>query len=62
MVIIFTMYALQNGKIYVGNDNNTVQILTYPELEKEGIITRFAATISALATTKKSKLVVSGAW
>ncbi|XP_020290374.1 WD repeat and HMG-box DNA-binding protein 1 [Pseudomyrmex gracilis] len=51
----------KNGKIFVGNDNNTVQILTYPDLEKEGIITRFAAPVSALTTARNSNLIVSGA-
>jgi len=46
----------------VGNDNNTVQILTYPDLEKEGIVTRFSAPVSALVTAKDSSLIVSGAW
>lgn len=46
----------------MGNDNNTVQILTYPDLEKEGIVTRFSAPVSALATAKNSNLIVSGAW
>lgn len=46
----------------MGNDNNTVQILTYPDLEKEGIVTRFSAPVSALATAKNSSLIVSGSW
>ncbi|KAI4502565.1 hypothetical protein M0802_002477 [Mischocyttarus mexicanus] len=50
----------KNGKIYVGNDNNTVQILTHPDLEKEGIVTRFAAPVCALATTSNSNYIVSG--
>ncbi|XP_014482710.1 PREDICTED: WD repeat and HMG-box DNA-binding protein 1 [Dinoponera quadriceps] len=50
----------KDGKIYVGNDNNTVQILTYPDLEKEGIVTRFSAPVSALTTAKDSNLIVSG--
>ncbi|XP_054000831.1 WD repeat and HMG-box DNA-binding protein 1 [Hylaeus anthracinus] len=50
----------KNGQIFVGNDNNTVQILNYPDLEKEGIVTRFSAPVSALATTKKSNIIVSG--
>ncbi|XP_012148705.2 WD repeat and HMG-box DNA-binding protein 1 [Megachile rotundata] len=50
----------KNGKIFVGNDNNTVQILNYPDLEKEGIVTRFSAAVSALATTKDSNIIVSG--
>ncbi|XP_043253112.1 WD repeat and HMG-box DNA-binding protein 1 [Colletes gigas] len=50
----------KNGKIFVGNDNNTVQILNYPDLEKEGIVTRFSAPVSALATTKNSNIIVSG--
>ncbi|XP_077278003.1 WD repeat and HMG-box DNA-binding protein 1-like [Temnothorax americanus] len=51
----------KDGKIFVGNDNNTVQILTYPDLEKEGIVARFSAPVSALATAKNSSLIVSGA-
>ncbi|KAL6444509.1 hypothetical protein ACFW04_001974 [Cataglyphis niger] len=51
----------KDGKIFVGNDNNTVQILTYPDLEKEGIVTRFSAPVSALTTAKDSNLIVSGA-
>ncbi|XP_011876288.1 PREDICTED: WD repeat and HMG-box DNA-binding protein 1 [Vollenhovia emeryi] len=50
----------KDGKIFVGNDNNTVQILTYPDLEKEGIVTRFSAPVSALATAKDSSLITSG--
>lgn len=50
----------KNGKIFVGNDNNTIQILNYPDLEKDGIITRFSAPVSALATTKNSNIIVSG--
>ncbi|XP_031834526.2 WD repeat and HMG-box DNA-binding protein 1 isoform X1 [Nomia melanderi] len=50
----------KNGKIFVGNDNNTVQILNYPDLEKEGIVTRYSAPVSALATTKNSNIIVSG--
>ncbi|OAD56165.1 WD repeat and HMG-box DNA-binding protein 1 [Eufriesea mexicana] len=50
----------KNEKIFVGNDNNTIQILNYPDLEKEGIVTRFSAPVSALATTKNSSLIVSG--
>ncbi|XP_014610650.1 PREDICTED: WD repeat and HMG-box DNA-binding protein 1-like [Polistes canadensis] len=50
----------KKGKIYVGNDNNTVQILTHPDLEKEGIVTRFAAPVCALATTTNSNYIVSG--
>ncbi|XP_076276688.1 WD repeat and HMG-box DNA-binding protein 1 [Lasioglossum baleicum] len=50
----------KNGKIFVGNDNNTVQILNYPDLEKEGIVTRFSAPVSALATTKNSNIIISG--
>ena len=50
----------KNGKIFVGNDNNIVQILNYPDLEKEGIVTRFSAPVSALATSKNSNIIVSG--
>lgn len=50
----------KNGKIYVGNDNNAVQILNYPDLEKEGIVTRFSASVSALATTSNSNIIVCG--
>ncbi|XP_029056611.2 WD repeat and HMG-box DNA-binding protein 1 isoform X1 [Osmia bicornis bicornis] len=50
----------KNGKIFVGNDNNIVQILNYPDLEKEGIVTRFSAPVSALATSKDSNIIVSG--
>ncbi|XP_014213923.1 WD repeat and HMG-box DNA-binding protein 1 [Copidosoma floridanum] len=55
-----TIVVSKNGKLYVGTDNNTVQILNHPELEKEGIVTRFSATVSALATAKNSNLIVSG--
>ncbi|KAK2582311.1 hypothetical protein KPH14_004650 [Odynerus spinipes] len=50
----------KKGKIYVGNDNNTVQILIHPDLEKEGIVTRFAAPVCALASTANSNYIVSG--
>lgn len=46
----------------MGHDNNTVQVLTYPDLDKEGIVTRFSAAVSALATVKDSSLIVSGSW
>ncbi|XP_011312326.1 WD repeat and HMG-box DNA-binding protein 1 isoform X2 [Fopius arisanus] len=50
----------KSEKIYVGNDNNTVQILTYPDLEKSGIVTRFSSTVSCLAATQTSNLLISG--
>ncbi|XP_057323397.1 WD repeat and HMG-box DNA-binding protein 1 [Microplitis mediator] len=56
-----TACVSKNSKIYVGNDNNTVQVLTHPNLDREGIVTRFSATVSALATARKSNLIVSGA-
>ncbi|XP_012277279.1 WD repeat and HMG-box DNA-binding protein 1 isoform X2 [Orussus abietinus] len=55
-----TAVISKDGKIYVGTDN-TVQILTYPDLEKQGIITRFSASVSALTSAKNSKLIVSAA-
>lgn len=58
---IATSCLSKNEKIYVGNDSNTLQILSCPELEKAGIVTRFSAAVSALSTIKKSKLIVSGA-
>ncbi|XP_015609721.1 WD repeat and HMG-box DNA-binding protein 1 [Cephus cinctus] len=56
-----TTVVSKNGKLYVGTDDNKVQILTYPDLEKEGIVTRFSAAISAISTAKNSNLIVSGA-
>ncbi|XP_063971990.1 WD repeat and HMG-box DNA-binding protein 1 [Diachasmimorpha longicaudata] len=50
----------KSSNIYVGNDNNTVQILNYPDLEKSGIVTRFSSTVSCLATNQSSNLLVSG--
>lgn len=51
---------LQSGKIYIGNDNNNVQTLSYPDLEKEGIAVRFSAAVTALATQPSSNLIVAG--
>ncbi|XP_008217215.1 WD repeat and HMG-box DNA-binding protein 1 [Nasonia vitripennis] len=48
-------------KLFVGNDNNTVQILSHPDLEKAGILARFSAAVSTLSTTKDSDLIASGA-
>ncbi|XP_025602291.2 WD repeat and HMG-box DNA-binding protein 1 [Athalia rosae] len=50
----------KNEKVYVATDNNTVQILTYPDLEKEGIINRFTGTVCCLATTRNGNFIVSG--
>ncbi|XP_058806114.1 WD repeat and HMG-box DNA-binding protein 1 [Phymastichus coffea] len=55
-----TTVVAKKEKVYAGNDNNTVQILNHPQLDKEGIVTRFAATVCALATAKESSLIVSG--
>ncbi|KAL7298415.1 hypothetical protein TKK_0008609 [Trichogramma kaykai] len=56
-----TAVISKNEKLYVGNDNNTVQILNHPDLDKVGVVTRFSATVTALATNKKSNLIASGA-
>ncbi|KAG8040639.1 hypothetical protein G9C98_002635 [Cotesia typhae] len=56
-----TACVSKKSKIYVGNDNNSVQILTHPNLDREGILTRFTATVSSLVTSRKSNLIVSGA-
>ncbi|XP_034948517.1 WD repeat and HMG-box DNA-binding protein 1-like [Chelonus insularis] len=50
----------KNNNIYVGNDNNTIQILTYPNLDREGIVARFDSAVSALDTRRNSNLIVSG--
>lgn len=55
-----TTVISKDDKVIVGHDNNIVQILNYPDLEKEGIVTRFSSLISALATSPKSDLIVSG--
>ncbi|KAJ8681513.1 hypothetical protein QAD02_017305 [Eretmocerus hayati] len=51
----------KGDSLYVGTDNNTVQILSHPDLEKQGIVTRFSAPVCALATSAESDLIVAGA-
>lgn len=45
--------AFHEGKVFVGTDVNTVQILTYPELDRDGTKYRFTAVATAIKVNDK---------
>lgn len=53
------LFFLQCGKIYVGADNNSVQIFTYPAAELDGMLTRFTAPVTHISVTPDGKFVAA---
>nr|CAD7586822.1 unnamed protein product [Timema genevievae] len=50
----------QMGKrLFVGTDNNTVQAYTFPELEPDGIITRFGAPVTHISVSKDGNTIAA---
>lgn len=45
--------AFYDSKVYVGTDVNTVQVLTYPELDRDGTKYRFTAVATAIKVNEK---------
>uniref|UniRef100_A0A1B6DME6 Uncharacterized protein n=1 Tax=Clastoptera arizonana TaxID=38151 RepID=A0A1B6DME6_9HEMI len=52
--------VFQKGtQLFVGSDSNTVQALTFPELELNGIITRFPAPVTHIDVSVDGKILAS---
>nr|CAD7402904.1 unnamed protein product [Timema poppensis] len=50
----------QMGKrLFVGTDNNTVQAYTFPEVEPDGIITRFGAPVTHISVSKDGNTIAA---
>lgn len=45
--------AFHDNKVYVGTDVNTVQLLTYPDLDRDGTKYRFTAVATAIKVNDK---------
>lgn len=45
--------AFHDNKVYVGTDVNTVQMLTYPDLDRDGTKYRFTAVATAIKVNEK---------
>lgn len=45
--------AFHDSKVYVGTDVNTVQMLTYPDLDRDGTKYRFTAVATAIKVNEK---------
>lgn len=45
--------AFYDNKVYVGTDVNTVQMLTYPDLDRDGTKYRFTAVATAIKVNEK---------
>ncbi|CAH0390384.1 unnamed protein product [Bemisia tabaci] len=56
--VVFAV-AQKCGKIYVGADNNSVQIFTYPAAELDGMLTRFTAPVTDISVTPDGKFVAA---
>lgn len=54
---VWAMLQYKN-RVLIGNDLNTVQAYTFPELEKDGIDFRFTAFVTSLA--RNAKFIAAG--
>lgn len=45
--------AFHDSKVFVGTDVNTVQVLTYPDLDRDGTKYRFTAVATAIKVNEK---------
>lgn len=55
-------FYVQGEKLFVGTDQNSVQALTFPEPELDGIIARFTAPVVDIDASKDGSIVVSASW
>lgn len=64
MCVIIKGYlcCLQGNKLFVGTDSNNVQVLTFPDGELDGIVTRFTAPVTHIDASSDGKIVVSASW
>lgn len=46
----------QGGKLYVATGSNDIQILTFPEGERDGLLDRFVAPINQIAVSGDSEV------
>uniref|UniRef100_A0A0A9X0K5 WD repeat and HMG-box DNA-binding protein 1 n=2 Tax=Lygus hesperus TaxID=30085 RepID=A0A0A9X0K5_LYGHE len=51
--------AQKGSSLYVGTDNNTVQIYTFPKLTNDGIISRFTAPTTQIVVSNDGKTVAA---
>lgn len=53
----WSLCVRQNEKhLYIATDNNNVQVVTYPEGERDGILTRFTAPVNHMAVAKNKNV------
>lgn len=55
-------FFVQGEKLFVGTDQNSVQALTFPEPELDGIIARFTAPVVDIDASKDGSIIVSASW
>ncbi|GJQ71634.1 hypothetical protein Trydic_g11333 [Trypoxylus dichotomus] len=51
----------KGNRIQIGTDNNNVQLLTYPNGERDGILTRFTAHVNHMAVGKNHNFIALAA-
>lgn len=52
----------QGEKLFVGTDQNSIQALTFPKSELDGIVARFTAPVVDIDASKDGSIVVSASW
>lgn len=52
--------AMKENILYVATDNNNVQAYTFPDLEKDGVISNFTAPVTQVIVSKDGDKIISG--
>lgn len=52
----------QGEKLYVATDQNSVQTLTFPEADLDGVVARFTAPVTHIDASTDGTLLVSASW
>ncbi|XP_023235123.1 WD repeat and HMG-box DNA-binding protein 1-like [Centruroides sculpturatus] len=53
--------SFKAGKLYVANDANAIQVYSFPSMNPDGIITRFASQINSIYCSTNGKILLAGA-
>lgn len=48
----------KGNRLYIATDNNSVQLMTFPEGERDGILVRFTAPVNHMAVGKNHEVQI----
>ena len=53
--------SIRNNKLYTAVENNTIQVHSIPDMEPDGLVTRFTAPVNHMSISRDGQWLVAGA-